>query len=183
MSSIKIDRQLYNGRPKDNNRLQKEIDTYDMLENLDIPFQRLDHDAMSTIKDGEEVDRLLGVKICKNLFLTNASKTKFYLLIMPGDKKFITKNLSKQINSSRLSFAEDTYMEEYLNLTPGSVSILGLMYDKEHKVELLIDKDVLKEEYFACHPCINTSSIKIKTDDVLEKFLKYTNHEPTIVEL
>lgn len=183
MSSIKIDRQLYNGRPEDTNRLQKEIDTYDLLEKLDMPFVRVDHDVMSTISDAEEVDKLLGVNICKNLFLRNGPKTEFYLLVMPGDKKFVTKNLSKQINSSRLSFAEDSYMEKYLNLTPGSVTILGLMYDKEHKVELLIDKDVLEDEYFACHPCINTSSIKIKTKDVLERFLKHTNHEPTIVEL
>ena len=121
--------------------------------------------------------------MCKNLFLCNAQKTKFYLLLMPGHKKFKTKALSKQINSARLSFADDAHMEEYLGITPGSVSVLGLMNDPDNHVRLLIDKDLLQDEYLGCHPCINTSSLKIKTADVLEKILPAVHHEPTYVEL
>lgn len=116
-------------------------------------------------------DEVLGIHICKNLFLCNAQKTKFYLLLMPGHKKFKTKVLSKQIGSARLSFADDDHMKEYLSLTPGSVSIMGLMNDPENHVKLLIDSDVLKDEYFGCHPCINTTSMKLKTSDIIEKFL------------
>lgn len=180
---IKIDKTLYNSRPTGENRLEKEMVTYDLLDKLNISYIRIDHDETATIEDCIEVEDLLGIQICKNLFLCNASKTDFYLLLMPGDKKFVTKNLSKQIGSSRLSFAGGEYMEKFLNITPGSVSILGLMNDKECKVKLLIDKEIVESEYFGCHPCINTSSLKIKISDILNKFLPYTGHEPLIVEL
>lgn len=183
MANIKIDKTLYHSKPMDDDRLEKELNTYDLLEKLDIPFVRVDHEAAQTIDDCNDIDEALGIKICKNLFLRNNSKTDFYLLLMPGDKKFLTKDLSKQIGCSRLSFAESEYMEKHLNITPGSVSVLGLMNDKDHNVRLLIDKEIYESEYFGCHPCINTSSLKIKTSDLLERFLPYTGHEVTVVEL
>lgn len=170
-------------RPSPEGRLEKEMAVYDLLEQLNIPYVRLDHDVTASIEDCHEVDKLLGINICKNLFLCNSQRTNFYLLLMPGDKKFVTKDISKQIGSARLSFGEAQYMEEFLNITPGSVSIMGLMSDREHKVRLLIDSDVLKDEYLGCHPCINTSSLKLKMSDVLEKFLVYTGHEYTVVTL
>ena len=175
---------LYDGRPADETgRLKRERDVYDLLEQLEIPFQRVDHDVTTTIEACQEIDDLLQTEICKNLFLCNAQKTKFYLLLISGDKKFKTKDLSHQIGSARLSFADADHMEQYLGVTPGSVSVLGLMNDKEHHVRLLIEKTILEEEYIGCHPCINTTSLKIKMDDVLSKFLPYTGHEYTAVEL
>ena len=168
-------------KPSPDGRMEKEMAVYDLLEKLDIPYERLDHEVASTIEDCHNVDKLLGIHICKNLFLCNSQRTNFYLLLMPGEKKFVTKDISKQIGSARLSFAEAEYMEQLLNITPGSVSIMGLMNDKEHKVHLLIDSDVLKAEYLGCHPCINTSSLKLKISDVLEKFLPYTGHNYTEV--
>ena len=140
-----------------------------------------------TMEACEEIDRTLsegvekGVAICKNLFLCNRQATDFYLLLIPGDKPFKTKYLSAQIGSSRLSFAKPEYMEQYLDITPGSVSVMGLMNDKEKKVRLLIDKDLLQDEYFACHPCINTSSLRFKTSDLMEKVIPAMGHEPTMV--
>ena len=151
--------------------------------NCIFPYERVDHEEASSIEDCQNVDKLLGIQICKNLFLCNSQKTAFYLLLMPGEKKFLTKDLSKQIGSARLSFAGAEYIERFLNITHGSVSIMGLMNDREHQVKLLIDRDVLKDEYLGCHPCINTSSLKLKTADVLEKFLPYTGHDYTVVEL
>ncbi len=180
---IFIDRVLYTTRPDTNTRIGKENRTYDVLEKLSIPFIRLDHEATATIEDCHEVDQLLEIEICKNLFLCNAQKTKFYLLLIPGSKVFKTKDLSAQINSPRLSFAPSEYMEKYLDITPGSVSIMGLMNDKENQVQLLIDKEVIQEEYIGCHPCVNTSSIKLKTADILDKFLPYVKHKPILVEL
>jgi Ala-tRNA(Pro) deacylase len=130
-----------------------------------------------------EVDAILDVHICKNLFLCNRQKTNFYLLVMPGDKPFKTKELSKQMGISRLSFADESFMEQFLDIHPGSVSVLGLMNDKEHRVKLAIDEDVLKEEMFGCHPCENTSSIRFKTRDLMEKILPALNITPTIVHL
>lgn len=175
---------LYDGRPEDTTgRLEKEIRVYDLLDQLGIQYKRTDHGQADTMEACNEIDAVLDVLICKNLFLCNTQKTKFYLLMMPGDKKFKTKDLSKQINSARLSFADAEYMEKYLDITPGSVSIMGLMNDREHQVQLLIEEEVLKGEYLGCHPCVNTSSIKLKTRDVLEKFLPAVEHEPVIVTL
>ena len=156
---------------------------YELLEKLEIPYLRLDHEVTASIEDCHNVDQLLGIHICKNLFLCNTQKTDFYLLMMPGEKKFKTKELSSQIGSARLSFAGPEFMEEFLDITPGSVSVMGLMNDHDGRVRLLIDQDVLKDEYVGCHPCINTSSLKIKTCDMLEKFLPYVQHDYTVVEL
>ena len=180
--------QLVDGRPGNTDgRLDKELRVYDFLDSLGIAYKRVDHEAAMTMEACEEIDRTLsegvekGVAICKNLFLCNRQATDFYLLLIPGDKPFKTKYLSAQIGSSRLSFAKPEYMEQYLDITPGSVSVMGLMNDKEKKVRLLIDKDVLQDEYFACHPCINTSSLRFKTSDLMEKVIPAMGHEPTMV--
>lgn len=176
---------LMQGRPETNDgRLEKEIRTYDILDQLDISYERVDHEAADTMEACLAIDEILApAVICKNLFLCNTQKTKFYLLMIREDKKFKTKEISHQINSPRLSFAPAEYMEEYLDITPGSVSVLGLMNDKEHHVQLLVDEDVLKGEYFGCHPCINTSSLRLKTKDIFETFLKAVGHDYIVVTL
>ena len=176
---------LVKGRPQNKDgRLEKEIRTYDLLDELGIEYERVDHEEANTMEACAEIDKVLApAVICKNLFLCNTQKTKFYLLMIREDKKFVTKDISKQINSARLSFAPAEFMEEFLDITPGSVSVLGLMNDKEKRVQLLVDEDVLKGEYFGCHPCINTSSLKLKVDDVFEKFLKAVEHEYMVVKL
>ena len=178
--------QLYHGTPADlTGRSEREIRSYALLDRLGIPFERTDHpdEPADTMEVCEKVDAVLGVHICKNLFLCNRQKTDFYLLIMPGDKPFKTKELSGQLGVSRLSFGEPEAMERMLDLHPGSVSVLGLMHDREHRVRLLIDKDVLKEELFGCHPCENTSSIRFATRDLTEKILPALGAEPTLVYL
>lgn len=185
MDNFSIDPIIYKGQPQNiQNRFPKEIRTYELLDNLHIPYERLDHEAIFTIEACHSIDKILGIEICKNLFLCNAQKTRFYLLMMPGGKKFKTAVLSKQIGSSRLSFADSQYMEEFLDITPGSVSVLGLMNDTHNQVQLLIDEDVITgHEFIGCHPCINTASLKIRTSDILEKFLPYVNHTYILVHL
>lgn len=176
--------ELVNGRPTDTQgRLDKEIRVYDFLDSLGVSYQRIDHEAAMTMEACEEIDRTLEATICKNLLLCNRQETQFYLLMLPGDKVFKTKDLSAQIGSSRLSFAKAEYMEQYLDITPGSLSVLGLMNDKDRMVRLLIDEDVLKGEYIGCHPCINTSSLRLRTKDLAEKIIPEMEHEPTIVKL
>ncbi len=175
---------LYEGRPEDvSGRLAREIRTYDFLDKLGIPYQRTDHERADTMEACNVIDAVLNVVICKNLFLCNRQKTAFYLLMMPGGKKFKTKELSAQINSARLSFAEAEDMLKYLDIEPGAVSIMGLMNDREHSVRLLIDEDILKDEYIGCHPCVCTSSLKMKTADVLERFLPAVGHTYRTVQL
>ena len=178
--------QLYQGRPADmTGRQDKEKRVYELLDRLGIAYERVDHEAAETMEACEEIDHALGdnTTICKNLFLCNRQETDFYLLLMPGDKPFKTKDLSAQIHSARLSFAKPEYMEKYLDITPGSVSVLGLMNDSEKKVQLLIDEDVMKEPYFGCHPCINTSSLKFTTEDLMQKIIPALEHEPVTVTL
>lgn len=177
--------EIVQGRPEQiEGRLEKEIRTYDLLDSLEITYERVDHEEANTMEACAEIDKILApAVICKNLFLCNAQKTKFFLLMIREDKKFKTKEISQQINSSRLSFAPAEYMEKYLDITPGSVSVLGLMNDTENEVKLLVDEDILKEEYFGCHPCINTSSLRLKTKDIFETFLQAVNHDYMIVKL
>lgn len=176
--------ELYNGRPVNaEGRLNREIRTYDFLDKLGIEYLRTDHEPAYNMEICNEIDAVLGVLICKNLFLCNRQKTKFYLLMMPGDKKFKTKELSSQINSARLSFAEPEDMLKYLDIEPGAVSIMGLMNDREHEVQLLIDEDVLKGEFLGCHPCVCTSSLRLRTEDVIERFLPAVGHTFITVQL
>jgi Ala-tRNA(Pro) deacylase len=181
--TIHVDNTVYTGRPSPEGREEREMRVYDLLERLGIGFMRADHEPAATVECLEAVDRALGIKICKNLFLCNAQKTSFYLLMMPGDKAFRTKDLSKQIGSSRLSFADAENMERLLDLKPGAVSVLGLMNDRERRVRLLIDRDILSQDRVGCHPCVNTSSLSILMSDLLGKFLPHTGHEPVYVTL
>lgn len=176
--------ELYDGRPDDTEgREEKEIRVYDFLDMLGIRYKRTDHAPATTMEVCEKIDAVLDAVICKNLFLCNRQKTLFYLLMMPADKPFKTKELSSQINSARLSFADEEYMERYLDIKPGAVSVMGLMNDTGNNVRLLVDEDVLKGEYLGCHPCVNTSSLKIKSDDVFKTFLKEVHHDMTVVHL
>ena len=193
---------IYKGRPGNiTGRQEREVRVYDLLDSIGVDYDRLDHAPAMTMEVCDAVnaafgrmtleefkaedsnDRTKHAIICKNLFLCNRQKTKFYLLMIPGDKKFLTKNLSAQINSARLSFAGEEDMQKFLDVTPGSVSVLGLMNDHDHIVQLLIDSDVLQSEYVGCHPCINTSSLRMKTKDLMEKVIPALQHEPVIVNL
>lgn len=176
--------ELMKGRPADTaGRLEKEIKVYNLLDSLGIEYERTDHEEANTMEACNEIDKILDVIICKNLFLCNRQATQFYLLMMPGDKPFKTKDLSKQIGSARLSFGREEFMEEYLDIKPGAVSIMGLMNDTGHHVQLLMDKPVADSEYLGCHPCVSTSSLKLKTRDILDKFLPAVGHEPIVVDL
>ena len=169
--------------PDISGRADKERSVYSLLEKLGIEFEHIDHPAAETIAACDKINSVLGISICKNLFLCNRQKTEFYLLMLPGNKPFKTKELSSQLGIARLSFADAEHMEKFLNILPGSVSVMGLMNDKENRVKLLIDTDLLKDEFIGCHPCVNTSTLKIRTSDITDKFLPAVSHEYTAVSL
>lgn len=176
--------ELVKGRPENiTGRLEREIKVYDLLDKLGIEYERTDHEEANTMEACQEIDRILDTIICKNLFLCNRQETQFYLLMMPGDKPFKTKDISVQIKSARLSFGKPEYMEEYLHIKPGAVSIMGLMNDVNNHVQLLMDKEVIEADTLGCHPCVSTSSLRMKTKDILEIFLPAVHHEPIFVEL
>ena len=192
--------EVFKGRPScTGQRLEREIRVYDLLDSLGVLYERVDHEPAMTMEVCAQIDEAFGrvrgaeaasledreahPVICKNLFLCNRQKTRYYLLMMPGDKKFLTKDLSAQINSARLSFAGDDDMLALLDVTPGSVSVMGLMNDSENKVQLLIDSDVLKSDYVGCHPCMNTSSLRLKVSDLIDRILPAIHHDPITVVL
>ena len=179
---MEYDHHLYTGRPAEA-RSETEDRCYDFLDRLGISYARVDHEHADTIEACELVEDLLGCRICKNLFLCNRQQTDFYLLLMPGQKPFKTKILSKQIGSARLSFADTDHMRDILGLTPGSVSVLGLMNDREKRVRLLMDRELLSDQYFGCHPCLNTSSLRIAMEDLTGKILPELGYEPLLVDL
>ena len=175
---------LYKGRPEDTEgREAKEIKAYDFLDSLGVEYDRVDHDVAMTMEDCAEIDKVLGSDTCKNLFLCNRQQTDFYLLLMPASKPFKTKDISAQLGTARLSFASEEQMVKYLGVTPGSATVLGLVNDTDREVTLVIDEDVLKGESIGCHPCMNTSSIKIKTSDMIQKVIPAMKHTYVTVKL
>lgn len=176
--------ELYGGRPADESgRMHREMAVYDLLDQLGIAYVSVDHEAANTMEACAAADQALGVAMCKNLFLCNRQQTMFYLLMIPGDKPFKTKDISKQIGSARLSFADAAHMEAYLGISPGAVSVMGLMNDHENHVQLLIDREVLDCAQLGCHPCVNTSSIRMSTSDLTDVFLPAVHHGYTAVDL
>lgn len=172
------------GRPADcSGRPEKEGAVYDLLERLNIPFTRADHPAAFTMEECEAVSQALHTPICKNLFLCNRQKTAFYLLLLPASKPFRTKEITAQLGCARLSFAGKEQLASLLHLTPGSATIFGLQYDTENRVQLVVDRDLLDEAYFGCHPCINTSTIRLKTSDVFDRLTHALHHDYTLVTL
>lgn len=184
MDTFYVDERLYEGRTDEKSgEMSKQEAVYSLLEKLDIPFFRADHDHADTIPECEKIEAVLGAPICKNLFLRNRQGTEFYLLLMPGDKNFRTATVSKLLGVARLSFAEPELLEKYLGLTPGSVTVLGLTCENAGSVHLLIDREVAEGEYICCHPCLNTSTVKIKTKDIFEKLLPFTGHSALILDI
>ena len=177
-----INSQVFTKHPE-TTATQKEMDSYLFLESNGVEYIRAEHDEAATIELCEEIEKVIDAKICKNLLLCNRQQTKFYMLLIPGDMVFKTKYLSAQINSARLSFAGGDKMEELLNVTPGSLTVLSLMYDKNKEVELLIEKNVFKEKYFGCHPCVNSATVRFLTADLKEKVLPALGREYIVVDL
>ena len=173
--------QVYTAAPSEE-RCAVEMETFALLDRLGMPYAWVAHDMANTIEDCAAVDAALGISICKNLFLCNRQKTEFYLLAMPGDKLFQTKELSRQLGTARLSFAPPERMEELLGCAPGSASVLGMAYDKSHQVHLLMDREVYESEWFGCHPCKSDATLRIQTRDLLNIFFPYTGHPVTVVD-
>lgn len=164
-------------------RAAVELETFALLDRLHIPYAWVAHETADTIADCDVVSEVLGISICKNLFLCNRQKTSFYLLLMPGDKPFHTKEITSQLGCARLSFAREEALEQLLHLTPGSATIFGLMYDTENQVQLVVDQELLREPYFGCHPCINTSTVRMQTSDVFDKLTNALHHTYVTVTL
>ena len=156
---------------------------YQLLEKLNIGYRKVEHPEAGSMEDLAEAEKQLGAVICKNLFLCNRQKTVFYLLLIPGGKRFKTSVVSKLIGSSRLSFGEPDKLYELLGVHPGSITPLGLAFDEAHQVNLLIDREVLALDEVGMHPLVNTASLAMKTDDLMKIYFPFTGHESTILDI
>lgn len=176
--------ELTKGRPEQlEGRTEREIRVYDLLDKLQLDYEYLDHEMAMTMEGCVDIDRKLNAVMCKNLFLCNSKKDQYYLLMIVGEKKFRSTQIASQIGSTRLSFGDEVHLLEMLDLYPGSVSSMGLMNDHENQVQLLIDEDLLKGEYFGCHPCVNTTSMRISVKNLMEEILPAMNHSSIIVQV
>ncbi len=178
---MNIDQTIYNGRPADR-RTDAQEAIYDKLEELSIPYIRVDHDHADTMEDCRLIEERLGARICKNLFLCNRQQTQFYLLLMQGEKPFKTKYLSAQLGCSRLSFADAGHMAQYLHTVPGSVSALELLFDTDKQVQLVIDRPLLTDEHISAHPGLSVSTLRLTREDLL-RYVTACGHEPIYVDL
>ncbi|MCI6728722.1 MAG: prolyl-tRNA synthetase associated domain-containing protein [Candidatus Faecousia sp.] len=178
-----LDPVRHTGRPQDARREPEELACYDLLDDLSLTYDRVDHDPAYHIETCHQVEAVLGAPIAKNLFLCNRQQTQFYLLLLDGDKVFKTKHLSRQLGCSRLSFAPEDRLPELLGAMPGSASLLGLMHDKNHLVQLVLDRPVLEHPWLGLHPCRNTATLRLATRDVLERLIPALGHEPVVVDL
>jgi Ala-tRNA(Pro) deacylase len=178
----KIGTEIFKNKPKSmHTPIEKE--TYDLLHALGISYDRVSHEAAATISQCQLIEKVIDAPIHKNLLLRNSANTQLFFLVMMGYKRFITKEVSKQIGSSRLSFADDTTTEALLGVSKGSLSILSLFKDPECRIQLLIDQDVCQYDFFGCHPCDNRSTLKIKTQDIFNVLLSHTGHSPVQVKI
>ena len=177
------DFEVVSGRPATGSRECIEEACYDFLDRIGVAYERVDHEALYTMEALAPVEEALGCGVAKNLFLTNRQQTEFYLLLMPGDKPFKTKFLSAQLGCARLSFGSEEQLVEYIGTTHGSASVLGLLNDKGKRVHLIADRDLKSAEYFACHPCRNTSTLRFTTASLLSSVIPALGYELTWVDL
>ena len=170
--------EIFTGAPADmSGRAEREKAVYEFLAGTGVNYCRMDHAPTVTMEECAERGKKLGIVISKNIFLCNTQKTRFYLLVMPASKRYVTRIFSREIGSARLSFAPPEAMEKMLGCSPGSASVMGLLFDRENRVSLYFDRDVLRQEWFGCHPCINTTSLKFRMTDFTEKVLPALGHE------
>ena len=181
MDDFWFNESVFTTRPQTQDATQNAV--YDALDALQIPYVGAEHDPAGTIAQCQKIEALLQAPVCKNLFLCNQQKTAFYLLVMPGDKPFYTRDITAQIQSARLSFADGQQMRMRIGCQPGAASILGLLFDGDKTVSLLVDAELLQQKWLCFHPCRNTATLKLRTGDVLERFVPYCGHPIRYVTL
>lgn len=159
----------------------KEMPVLSFLDKIGIKYERIEHTAAATMHDCAVVDEGIGAMHCKNLFLTNRQQTEFFLVLLGANKKFRTASVSKQLGVARLSFASAELLERILGLTQGSVTVTGLLNDTSHIVQVAIDEDLLKEDKVLIHPNVNTSSLIVKSSDIV-RLLNELGYQSNIIE-
>jgi Ala-tRNA(Pro) deacylase len=161
--------------------LQKRV--FGALNDLHIPFQRVDTDEAITMDDCVMIDQRLQMKMVKTLFLCNRQQTEFYLFITCGDKSFRSKDFSHALGISRVSFAPAEMLLTMLHTHVGAATVLSMLEDDDNRVKVVMDKDVTAEEWYGCSDGTTTGYMKLRTDDVMNVFLPFVHHQATVIEV
>ena len=161
---------------------ESEAAVFRFLNSLGIEYGWLFHEAKGSSHYGNEIYDVLEVPLPKNLFLVNR-KGKHYMLMLHAEKNFVSKKVAHMVGSSRMSFGSPEKLAELMNTVPGSVSPLELLFDTENQVQLLIDSDLLKAPYVTMHAVNNTLTMRIRTEDFMDKVLPGLHHEPIVIEI
>lgn len=151
------------------------------LTSLGIPFQRFDHVAVFTCEEAEKLPPMPGAHT-KNLFLTDKKGERFWLVAVGYEKRADLKGLGALLGVSGLRFGSPEKLKERLGVDPGSETLLGVMNDADHQVDVILDADLWKADAFQCHPLVNTATLSIPRDG-LERFFAATGHTPRIIEV
>lgn len=149
------------------------MNIYEILNKLDIKYEEVEHEAIYTVEQAQNIKNMVNGVGCKNLFLTD--KKNYYLVLLEDSKRVNIKELSNKVNTSHLSFANPEELKNILNLEPGSVTPLGIINDINNKVTIIIDSE-LKNKKILFHPNTNTKTISINFSDLI-KFIENEKHK------
>lgn len=154
---------------------------YKTLNELHIPYQRVETDEVITMEDCAAVNERLQMNMVKTLFLCTRHQQELYLFVTAGNKRFDSKWFSQELNTSRVSFAPEESMHMLLGTNIGAATIFSTLLTSAKDVHLVIDKDVLQEEYYGCSDGTTTGYMKIKTSDITDRFLPATGHSFSVI--
>lgn len=157
--------------------------TYAALSRLNISYQRVETDEAITMEDCVQIDAKLQMKMVKTLFLCNRQQIAFYLFITTGDKQFRSKDFSNALEVARVSFAPAELMESMLGTKIGAATVFSALLETAQDVQIVFDKDVVKEDWYGCSDGTTTGYMKVKTEQIIHQFLPYTKHTLTIIEV
>lgn len=155
----------------------------EFLDNHGIAYRLFNHNAVETMDDCKEVAKTTGAEFCKNLFLQNRQGTEYFLLLIDQNKKFRTAEVSKLIGKARLSFGDSDKLYEYLGVYPGAITPIGLIFDTDKVVNVLVDKALIKMDEISVHPLVNNATLVLKTKDILCSLMEVTGHKPVFIEI
>ena len=150
---------------------------YETFARLGIPFGRVDTDPGLTMEDCQHIDRKIGVRIVKTIFLCNRQQTAFYLYVTTDDKPFVTREFCGALGIPRVSFASAEKLEELTGVKVGATTVLSAILPSAASVQLVMDRDVAESEWFACTDGTATCFVKIRTKDLLDKYLPASGHD------
>jgi len=179
MSPFKVSDILTTPPPQAATALQQLV--YDTFARLNIPFGRVDTDPGLTMEDCRHIDAKIGVRIVKTIFLCNRQQTEFYLYVTTDEKPFVTREFCSALGIPRVSFAPAGKLWELTGVEVGATTVLSAILPQSAPVHLVMDRTVADSPWFACTDGTATCFVKIRTEDLLNKYIPASGHKLTLI--